>query len=264
MAVQARGRLRDAERTPFPDGGQKRLIQTGGLVGTQADVNRDPLRAQRGKAAAADLRKRVFHRGNDTADAGGDDAIGAGTRSSEVHAGLEGAVERGAARCLSGFVEGVHFSVRFACTLMGALPNHNPFARNDAGTDDGIRCGSAKTTARVVERALHPPQARRYHFSWNSASTYSCGENGIRSSMPSPTPTYLIGSFRSGAMAAATPPLAVPSSLVSTMPVTPATLVNSRACCTPFWPTVASRTSSTSCGAPSAARPATRRIFSSS
>ena len=40
--------------------------------------------------------------------------------------------------------------------------------------------------------------------------------------------------------------------------------MNSRACCTPFCPTVASSTSSTSCGAPSTSRAATRRILSSS
>ena len=42
------------------------------------------------------------------------------------------------------------------------------------------------------------------------------------------------------------PPLAVPSSLVSTMPVTSTTSANTRACCRPFCPVVASRTSSTS------------------
>src|SRR5437667_209253 len=65
-------------------------------------------------------------------------------------------------------------------------------------------------------------------------------------------------------MATATPPFAVPSSFVSTMPFTPAAPMNSRACTTPFWPTVASITRSTSCGAPGTSRAAMRRIFSSS
>src|SRR5262245_56032064 len=73
-----------------------------------------------------------------------------------------------------------------------------------------------------------------------------------------------MGSLRSWAIATAIPPLAVPSSLVRTMPFTPATPMNSRAWLRPFWPTVASRTSSTSCGAPSTSRAAMRRIFSSS
>ena len=51
------------------------------------------------------------------------------------------------------------------------------------------------------------------------------------------------------AMATTTPPFAVPSSLVSTMPVTPLVSVNLRACSSPFCPVVASSTSSTSCGA---------------
>ena len=50
-----------------------------------------------------------------------------------------------------------------------------------------------------------------------------------------------------------TPPFAVPSSFVSTMPVTPSASWNWRAWAIAFWPFVASRTSSTSCGAPSAA-----------
>jgi hypothetical protein len=40
----------------------------------------------------------------------------------------------------------------------------------------------------VFERPPHPPDVV-YHFSWKSASTYSCAENGMRSSIPSPTPT---------------------------------------------------------------------------
>jgi len=43
-------------------------------------------------------------------------------------------------------------------------------------------------------------------------------------------------------MATAMPPLAVPSSLVRTMPVTPADWVKRRACWRPFWPVVASMT----------------------
>ena len=46
------------------------------------------------------------------------------------------------------------------------------------------------------------------------------------------------------------PPLAVPSSLVSTMPVTSTTSAKTRAWVRPFWPVVASRTSSTSSTGP--------------
>ncbi len=50
-----------------------------------------------------------------------------------------------------------------------------------------------------------------------------------------------------------TPPFAVPSSLVSTNPVTPRASWNWRACWMAFCPVVASTTSSTSCGEPSRA-----------
>ena len=51
------------------------------------------------------------------------------------------------------------------------------------------------------------------------------------------------------AMASTMPPLAVPSSFVSTRPVTPSASLNWRACASAFWPWPASSTSSTSCGA---------------
>ena len=60
------------------------------------------------------------------------------------------------------------------------------------------------------------------------------------------------------------PPRAVPSSLVITSPVTPAILPNTSTCDSAFWPTVASSTSSTACGAAGSSFFITRTIFSSS
>src|SRR5882757_5273784 len=77
----------------------------------------------------------------------------------------------------------------------------------------------------------------------NSESTNSFASNGSRSPAFSPTPTNRTGSPSSREIATTTPPLAVPSSLVRTIPVTPADCVNLRACCNPFWPVVASMTS---------------------
>src|SRR5665647_1084178 len=65
-------------------------------------------------------------------------------------------------------------------------------------------------------------------------------------------------------MATTMPPLAVPSSLVSTTPLTSTACLNSCAWRRPFWPVVASRTSRVSCGAPGSCFSMTRRIFSSS
>ena len=64
--------------------------------------------------------------------------------------------------------------------------------------------------------------------------------------MPSPTPTSLTGMPSSVWMANTMPPLAEPSSLVSTTPVRSVASVNWRAWLSPFWPVVASTTSSTS------------------
>src|SRR5579859_928303 len=68
----------------------------------------------------------------------------------------------------------------------------------------------------------------------NNESTNSRGSKGSKSPAFSPTPTYRTGSPSSRQIATTTPPLAVPSSLVNTIPVTPADSVNKRACCSPF------------------------------
>src|SRR5947199_223542 len=60
------------------------------------------------------------------------------------------------------------------------------------------------------------------------------------------------------------PPRAVPSSLVSTIPVTSAASRKLRACAIAFWPVVASSTRSVSCGAPGSSRAITRRTLPSS
>src|SRR6266566_5926116 len=78
------------------------------------------------------------------------------------------------------------------------------------------------------------------------ASTKAPGSNGARSSGPSPRPTSLAGTPSSRCTAMTIPPLAVPSSLVNTMPVTSTTSANTRAWRSPFCPVVASSTSRTS------------------
>src|SRR5262245_47132889 len=51
-------------------------------------------------------------------------------------------------------------------------------------------------------------------------STYAAGSNGMRSSTPSPTPTNSTGMSNWRMIERITPPFAVPSSLVTTMPLT--------------------------------------------
>src|SRR5665213_2287437 len=96
-----------------------------------------------------------------------------------------------------------------------------------------------------------------------SASTKAWGSKSIRSSGPSPSPTSLTGRPSSRWMATTMPPLAVPSSLVRTTPDTSTASRNTLAWARPFWPVVASSTSSTSVTRPGG-RSDTRRIFFSS
>ncbi|SON96720.1 hypothetical protein XFF6990_390030 [Xanthomonas citri pv. fuscans] len=70
--------------------------------------------------------------------------------------------------------------------------------------------------------------------------------------------------MNSRASANTTPPLAVPSSLVTTRPVTPTAAWNWRSCEMAFWPVVPSMTIKTSCGAAASILPSTRRILPSS
>ena len=67
-----------------------------------------------------------------------------------------------------------------------------------------------------------------------SASANARGSNGARSSGPSPRPTSFTGMPSSRCTETTMPPLAVPSSLVSTTPVTSTASVNTRAWTTPF------------------------------
>src|ERR671911_1179521 len=92
----------------------------------------------------------------------------------------------------------------------------------------------------------------------------SSGSNGLRSSSASPIPISFTGTPSSCAIARAIPPLAVPSSLVSTIPLTSTASRNRSAWRRPFWPVVASIVSSVSCGAPGAWRAITLRTLPSS
>src|SRR5207244_11144981 len=83
------------------------------------------------------------------------------------------------------------------------------------------------------------------------AAVNSRGSKSTRSSTPSPTPTTFTGRPSSDWIASTMPPLAVPSSFVSTMPVTSTASANCFACTKPFCPVDASITSNTSLHAPS-------------
>src|SRR5712691_382638 len=277
-AVQTGRGLQNDKRPSLAHQREKRQVQLDSGLRRQTDVDGDAARPQNREAAAAHRRIRIFHRGDDAHDAGVDDPADARAGAPLVTARLERAVQRRAPRPRTRRLQRVDLGVRLARALVEPLTNDDAVRRHDDRADERIGTGSPGAARRVKERPLHvaPIGAAEamlnvaldtgglYHFSSNRPFTYSSAENGTRSSMPSPTPTYRIGSLRSWAMATATPPLAVPSSLASTIPFTPATPMNSLAWATPFWPTVASSTRSTSCGAPGTSRAAIRRIFSSS
>ena len=83
------------------------------------------------------------------------------------------------------------------------------------------------------------------------APARSRASNGCKSSSPLPDTDELHRHAELCAIATAVPPFAVPSSFVRATPVTSTASPNTRACWIPFWPVVASTTSSVSCGAPS-------------
>src|SRR5262249_55328221 len=101
---------------------------------------------------------------------------------------------------------------------------------------------TVKPQARLLRQSFPPVTGQPPRM----ASTKVTGSNGARSSGPSPRPTSFTGTPSSRCTAITMPPLAVPSSLVSTMPVTSTTSANTRAWRRPFCPVVASSTSSTS------------------
>src|SRR5262245_46886360 len=191
------------------------------------------MRAQEVEAAAGDLRIGVFHGGDDARDSCSDDAFDAWSRAAFVRARLERGVQRGAVRAWAGHVQRNDFGVRPASREVRALTGNNPLGRDNHGAHNRVGTGTPPPALGEKERAIHQRDVVD-HLSVKSASTYAPASNGTRSSIASPTPRYRIGSFNSCAIATATPPLAVPSSLVRTMPFAPLAVMNSRAWTSPF------------------------------
>jgi pyruvate kinase len=69
-----------------------------------------------------------------------------------------------------------------------ALPDHPAVADQDRA-HHRVRAGASASALGERERLAHVQAVAVYHFSSNSAFTYSSGENGIKSSIASPTPT---------------------------------------------------------------------------
>ena len=204
-----------------------------------------PARSSWRKPSPGDQRIGIVRGGDDFRDAGGDDGIGAGRRAAGVRAGFEGDIERGAAGAVAGFFEREDFGVLDA--VPGVRSRGRRFRRpaRSRRPPSGLGVASAMPSAGQVERFAH-------------VVGDSYGEERIDEVFGIERQQVVDffadadeadGQASSRAMATTTPPFAVPSSLVRTMPVTPEVSVNLRACSRPFCPVVASSTSSTSCGA---------------
>ena len=129
----------------------------------------------------------IVHRRHDAGNAGLDDAARARTGAARVAARLERDVQRRAAARVAGLLERDDLGMRFTRPRMAALPNHDAVGDHDHGADQRVGRGHALGPPRMKQRAPHVVGVA-HHFSWKIASTYSRGENGSRSSTPSPTP----------------------------------------------------------------------------
>ena len=177
--------------------GEEGPVQSRGLLRHHADLDVDTMGAQVLQSASADARVWILDRDHRTSDARFDDAGGARPRTAGVGARLERAVERGAPRPIARVGQRVDLGVRSTGSLVRPAADDHPFGIHHERADHRVRAGAAAPSLGQQQRARHMGGVVDHHFSSKRASTYSCGANGIKSSMPSPTPTYRIGSFRS-------------------------------------------------------------------
>src|SRR5262245_13860854 len=112
--------------------------------------------------------------------------------------------------------------------------------RDDAEATERLRTHGADAFQigdwRVEEQAR--PSGAGGHQSLNNARENSVASKGSRSSAASPTPRNFTGTSIASCTATTTPPRAVPSSFVTTSPVTGTAAANVFACCTAFCPMV--------------------------
>ena len=174
-----------------------------------ADGDGDAALAQVGQPAAVHERVGILDGDDRAPDAGPRHQRRARPGPAGVRARFQRAVERRAASPRPRVREGDHFGVRSAGHLVRAAPDDHAVVVDDQRADHGIGARPPAPALRERDRfaheercVIHAPDAirvdcrtsigivdRTYHFSSNSASTYSSGENGTRSSIASPTPT---------------------------------------------------------------------------
>src|SRR5712691_7469369 len=267
LAVEGQRGLEREEWPLLRDPACETLVQSVCLSFANTAFNGETGGTELREGPPGDGRVWVRHRGDDAVNFGAEDCIGARPRASRNAAWLKADIERGALRVSARGFQSDDFGVVAPVVLMKSFANHLPIFHEDRA-DRWIWAREADAFARQLQRAIHVGDVVRFHVVRGRQSkrelTKVCGSKGTRSPICSPVPTKRIGRPSSRAMAMTMPPLAVPSSLVKMIPVTPTELVNSRACDSPFCPVVASITSKTSWGAPGTTFAAVRFIFSSS
>ena len=115
------------------------MVEAQRLLTPDALFHVDTPGAQRGEPAPTNEGKGVFNRGDDTADARGNDPFRARARPALVRAGLEGAVQRGPASPLAGFVECVDLRVGVARAFVRAVAHHDALVGDDTRPHHRVR-----------------------------------------------------------------------------------------------------------------------------
>jgi hypothetical protein len=186
-AVERQRDLHSHHRPGLADAGEEGGVERFCFTLEHPRYDLEAMISKQREAPARHQRIRVFagnHRATDTCL---DDAGRAWAGPSGVATGFERAVQGRSARPSAGIVQRVNLGVRRARRFVETATDDNTLGVYDHGADHGIRRRATTSPLRQRQRARH--ECVVYHFSWNNASTYSSAENGIRSSMPSPTPT---------------------------------------------------------------------------
>ena len=132
-------------------------------------------------------------------------------------AGLEGYKQGGTARIAfarPGVIEGFNLSMWGTCLAVPAAAD-DPAVFDEHGPHHWIWGGQASAAPGQTQGGPHPTLVH----SLNSAAANCAASKGWRSSACSPNPINFTGSPSSFWMATTIPPLLVPSSLVTTKPV---------------------------------------------
>src|SRR6185437_14777203 len=265
LSIQRHAGFKSDQWTARKDVTREGFIQPARLRLHQAHFNLDSLGSQLFKPFSRDQWIRIDHGGNHSPYAGRNHRIGARTSAPLMTARFQIQVESRSTSFCSRLFQRQHFTVLNAEICMKAAAHglagciHHNSSHARVWRSQGCSLLGKLQGLPHVLLVLGTP----CHAANNESAKFSA-LNGSRSPAFSPTPTYRTGRPSSREIATTTPPLAVPSSLVSTIPVTPADSVNNRACCSPFCPVVASITRRTSWGAPGITFCAVRFIFSSS